>query len=72
MDYVIFNYTTVYFIEVKIGRDKFSEAQELTKKKLSSIAENNNGVLYLMIQDNIQAKQFVDYLITTKEVRYGE
>jgi Holliday junction resolvase-like predicted endonuclease len=72
VDYVIYDYSTIYFIEVKIGKDKFSEEQEITKKKLSSIAENNNGVVYLIIPDDTKAKQFVDDLVTTKVVRYGE
>jgi len=63
VDYVIFDKTRLIFIEVKIGKDKYSKAQEDTKVKLSSIAEYNPAVYYHLVSDLSRAIVIVNDLI---------
>lgn len=52
VDYVVIGKGFIYFIELKIGKDKLSPGQEETKKLLEDAVTSNLTVKYLLITEN--------------------
>lgn len=66
VDYVIYNFNYIHFVEVKIGYDKLSEAQKDTKAKLESIAKQSAHIYYHIITSEAGAKSMVDFIASKK------
>jgi len=63
VDTVIFNRKNLIFIEVKVGKDTFSEEQLETADLLSSVAAINKTVYYYIVNDVKDAKLLVDIIL---------
>lgn len=50
-DYIIIGKGKIFFIELKIGKDKFSEIQLETKKYILECSDKNPFVFYLIATD---------------------
>ena len=66
VDYVIFNFKQIVFIEVKLEKDKLSPEQYDTMIKLKSISGYAGNVNYYLIHDETEAKNLVDYLLEAR------
>lgn len=61
IDHIIFYKDYMYFIEVKIGKDKISEKQKHIAELINAVSENNKGIRYKIITEN-NYKEFVEEL----------
>ena len=64
VDSVIFNKKFLIFIEIKIGKDTFSDEQKQTAEYISSIAAINKTVHYFNVVDLKGSKLLVDRILT--------
>jgi len=65
VDYVVFNKKKVAFIEVKIGKDKYSEGQLETRDMLINASKLSKGIIkYYEITSNEEARKFVSEILS--------